>query len=98
MYVRIARFEGAGDNWDERIGEIRERMVSGQGDAEGPPIKRSLMLVDRKQGSGASLLFCETEDDLKKVDEYMNSMSPPGGSGTRTSVEIFEVAHDSERL
>jgi len=98
MYVRIARFGGAGENWDERISEIRERMVSGQGDADGPPIKRSLMLIDRQEGSGASVFFCETEDDLKKVDEYMNRMSPPGGSGTRTSVEMFEVALDSERL
>jgi hypothetical protein len=98
VYVRIARFEGAGDNWDERIGEIRERMASGQGGSDGPPIKRSLMLVDREKGSGASVFFCETEDDLKKVDEYMNSMSPPAGSGTRSSVEMFEVALDSEQL
>lgn len=98
MFVRIARFEGAGDNWDERIGEIRKRMAAGAGGAAGPRIKRSLMLVDREKGSGASVFFCETEDDLKKVDEYMNSMSPPGGSGTRSSVEMFEVALDSEQL
>ena len=47
MYVRIARFEGAGDNWDERVGEIRERMASGRGGSEGPPIKRALMLVEQ---------------------------------------------------
>ena len=97
-YVRIARFEGSEDNWDERIGQIRERMTSGMGAADGPPIKRSLMLVDRKSGRGAALSFCETEDDLRKVDEYMNSMSPPSGSGTRSSVEMFEVALDSEQL
>jgi len=98
VYVRIARFEGSEDNWDERIGQIRERMTSGMGDADGPPIKRSLMLVDRKSGRGAAMSFCETEDDLRKVDEYMNNMSPPSGSGTRSSVEMFEVALDSEQL
>ena len=98
MYVRIARFEGSEDNWDERIGKIRERMASGQRTADGPPIKRALMLVDREKGRGAAVTFCETEDDLRKVDEYMNNMSPPGGSGTRSSVELFEVVLDSEQL
>ena len=98
MYVRIARFEGSEENWDERIGVIRERMASTKGAADGPPIKRSLMLVDRENGRGAAVTFCETEDDLRQVDEYMNNMSPPGGSGRRSSVELFEVAVDSEQL
>jgi hypothetical protein len=99
MYVRIARFEGAeGDNWDARIAEIRERMASTQRGSDGPPIKRSLMLVDREKGSGANIIFCETQDDLKKVDEYMNGMSPPSGAGRRSSVDMFEVAVDSEQL
>ncbi len=98
MYVRIAKFEGSSDNWDERIAEIRERTKSGMEAADRPPIKRSLMLVDRKSGQGAALSFCETEEDLRKVDEFMNSMSPPSGSGTRSSVELYEVAVDSDHL
>lgn len=98
MYVRIARFEGAEENWDERIASIRERMASGMGAADMPPIKRSLMLVDREQGRGAAVTFCETEDDLRQVDEYMNNMSPPSGSGTRSSVERYEVAVDTDEL
>ncbi len=97
MYARIARFEGEGDNWDERIAEVRERMTTGMASADGPPITRSLMLVDRKNGRGAALMFCETEDDLRKVDEFMNSMTPPGGTGTRTSVDLYEVAVDSDQ-
>jgi hypothetical protein len=57
-----------------------------------------LMLVDRKSGQGAAVSFCETEDDLRKVDEFMNSLSPPSGSGTRSSVELYEVAVDSDQL
>lgn len=98
MYARIARFEGAEDNWDERIGEVRERMASTQAAAHGPPIKRALMLVDRRNGRGAAVAFCETEGDLRMVDDFMNNMSPPGGSGIRSSVELFEVAVDSEQL
>lgn len=96
MYVRLARFEDAEGNWDERIAEIRERMASGMGADDRPPIKRQLMLIDRENGRGAGVSFCETEDDLRKVDEFMNSMSPPGGSGTRSSVELYEVAIDSD--
>jgi len=98
MYVRIARFEGTEDNWDERIEEIRGRMAGQGEDASRPPYKRALMLVDRENSRGAAVTFCETEDDLRKVDEYMNNMSPPGGTGTRSSVEMFEVAVDSEQL
>ena len=71
MYVRIARFEGAEGNWDERISEIREGMAAGMAAADGPPIKRALMLVDRENGRGAAVAFCETEDDLRKVDDFV---------------------------
>jgi len=98
MYVRIARFEGAEGNWDERISDIRERMASGQAGEDRPPIQRALMLVDRENGRGASVAFCETEDDLRKVDDFMNSQSPPGGTGARSSVELFEVAVDTDKL
>ncbi|MEO5575997.1 MAG: hypothetical protein ABIR67_02445 [Gaiellaceae bacterium] len=103
MYVRIARFEGSGDNgpgdnWDERIAYVREQMTSGMGAAEGPPIKRALMLVDRSGGRGAAVAFCETEDDLRQVDEFLNNMSPPAGAGTRASVELYEVAVDTDEI
>ena len=90
MYVRIARFEGAEGNWDERINDIRERMASGQAATDGPPMKRALMLVDRENGRAAAIQFCETEADLRKVDDFMNSQSPPGGSGAHFSVEMYE--------
>jgi len=98
MHVRIARFEGAGDNWDDRIEEIRGRMSGQEGGGDMPPYKRAMMLMDRENGRGAAVTFCETEDDLRKVDEYMNSMSAPSGAGTRSSVEMYEVAVDSEEL
>lgn len=100
MYVRIARFENAEGNWDERIAEIRSRI---EGRGEGTPmadaggaVKRAMMLVDRENGRGAGLVFCETEEDLRRVDEAMSQMSPPPGGGTRSSVEMYEVAVDAE--
>jgi hypothetical protein len=98
MWIRIARFEGAADDREENIEEIRERMRQGGAQADGPPITRALMLIDREGGSGASVIFCDTEEDMRKADGYMNSMTPGDRGGTRTGVEIFEVAVDSEDL
>jgi len=98
MYVRIARFENAEGNWDERIEAIRSRMRdpgedSPMAEARGA-VKRAMMLVDRENGRGAGLIFCESEEDLRRVDEAMNQMNPPSGGGTRSSVEMYEVAID----
>jgi hypothetical protein len=99
MYVRIARFENAAGDWDERVEEVRKRM---SGEVDSPmaqardAVKRAMMLVDRENNRGAGIIFCETEDDLRRVDQAMNEMSPPPGAGTRTSVEIYEVAVDEQ--
>jgi predicted DNA-binding protein (UPF0278 family) len=97
MYVRLARFEGAESISDETIAEVRERMKEGMSQSE-TPVKRGMMLVDRENGRGASLMFCETEDDRRKVDEYMNAMAPHSRAGTRVGVEMYEIAVDSDEL
>jgi hypothetical protein len=100
LFVRIARFEGAEGNWDERIEEIKNRIRGGD---DGSPIaaarasvKRTMMLVDRENGRGAGVIFCETEEDLRRVNDAMNQMSPPPGGGKRSSVEVYEVALDEQ--
>lgn len=99
MYVRIARFENAEGNWDERLEEVRKR-ISGELDSPlaqaRDAVKRAMMLVDRENNRGAGVIFCETEEDLRRVDQAMNEMSPPPGAGTRTSVEVYEVAVDEQ--
>jgi hypothetical protein len=100
MWVRIARFEGADvESWDERIEEIRNRIRSGGGEAgsaDRPPIKRAMMLADRQGGRGAGVMFSDSEEDIRRVDEFMSKMTPPAGAGSRTSVEIYEVVVDEE--
>lgn len=99
MYVRIARFENAAGDVDERIKEVRKRM---SGEVDSPmtqardAVKRAMMLIDRENNRGMGVVFCETEDDLRRVDDAMNQMSPPPGAGTRTAVEVYEVAVDEE--
>ena len=100
MYVRIAKFEGVGGDWDERIETVRKRMTGGD---EASPmdevrgaVKRGMMLVDRDNGRGASVIFCETREDIDRVDAAMNQMTPPAGGGTRSAVEVYEVAVDEQ--
>ena len=74
-YVQIVRFEGAQENWDERIEEVGNRI---RGGGEGSPmaevrgaVKRAMTLVDRENGRGAGVIFCESEEDLRRVEEAM---------------------------
>src|SRR3954471_13704920 len=99
MYVRIARFEGGEGNWGERIDDIRGRMAEGMNNPQTEmPVKRSLMLVDRESGRGANVMFCESADDLRKGHGDMHSVNPPSVTGPRWSVEMYEVAVDSDEL
>jgi hypothetical protein len=102
MFVRVARFEGANpEGFDAEINRTKEGMAAAKrgewGDMpEGlKRIRRNVTLVDRSRGAALDLNFCETEDDLRAVDEALNSMSPlSDASGHRVSVETFEVAID----
>ena len=106
MYVRVARFEGGDpEGIDRQIDEIRGQLAAGKEGPlpdDAPPEARTLMetvarfveLVDRDRGILVGLTFCETEDAMRRANEALNSMSPGGGAGKRTSVETFEVAID----
>src|SRR3954451_2511635 len=98
MFVRVARFENASGDVEKTIAEIRSRMESGIQSESAPAAKRSMMLVDRDNRRGLALSFCETEADLRKMDEFLNAMDVPVGAGTRTGVEMYEVAVDSREF
>jgi hypothetical protein len=104
MYARIARFEG-GDPAaiDDQITEMRSQLESGEPPADAPEEARTLMetvsrvmqLVDRETGASVGIVFCDSEEKMRRADEALNRMSPPGDSGIRrTGVDIYEVAID----
>jgi hypothetical protein len=98
MFVRIARFEG-GDpaNVDETISRVRSMMDEGPTPPGLEDARRSMMLVDRQTGTGLGLTFFDSEDAMRRGDEALNQMTPPGDvTGRRTSVEMYEVAVDRE--
>ncbi len=94
MYARIARFEGGeADAIRQNAQDIGSRAESGP--PEGVPAKGFLLLIDPDNGRGLGISLFETEEDLRKGDEVLNAMSPPGeGMGRRASVETYEVAVD----
>ncbi len=94
MYARVARFEGGeADAIRQNAQEIGSRAESGP--PEGVPAKGFLLLIDPDSGRGLGIGLFETEEDLRKGDETLNAMSPPGeGMGDRASVETYEVAVD----
>ncbi len=94
MYARVARWQGAeGDAMRRAAEQINSRASSGP--PEGVPARGFLMLIDPDNGQGLAVSLFDTEDDLRKGDEVLNSMNPPDdGLGRRTSVETYEVAVD----
>jgi hypothetical protein len=94
MYARVARWEGAdGDALRASAREMASQADSGP--PEGVPAKGFTMLIDPDSGRSLAIALFETEDDLRKGDETLNSMNPPrDDTGKRTSVETYEVAID----
>jgi hypothetical protein len=89
MYARVATFNL--DDADQAIDQVR-------GDVENddrPPgledAKGMMMLVDRSSGKSMGIVLFDNEDAMKRGDEALNAMSP-GGGGSRTGVEFYEVA------
>ena len=76
MYARVARWEGASaEALDQVAAGIREDAESGP--PEGLPAKKLLLLQDREGGRSMAITLFETEDDYRRGDETLNSMSRP---------------------
>ena len=61
-------------------------------------VKAVWMLVDRENAKGLGLTFFESEEDLRRGDQALNAMSQAVDAGqSRSSVEVYEVAHSRQR-
>jgi hypothetical protein len=93
MYARVAAFENADmSQVDELIARIEERARAG---ADIPGAKRLLILVDRGGGRSLGITFFETEEAIRAAEPVFDRMGdeiPEEIRGTRTAVEVFEVA------
>jgi hypothetical protein len=94
MYARVVKWEG-GDA--DRIRQTAEEINSqaSSGPPEGVPAVGFMLMIDPDSGSSLAVSLFETEEDYRKGDETLNSMSPPeDGFARRTGVEKYEVAVD----
>ncbi len=90
MYARVATFEGDPAHLDEAISMVRGQVEAG----DAPPGlegSKMLMLVDRESGKGLGVTLFDTEEAMRRGDEALNAMNPPGASGRRTAVDFYEV-------
>jgi hypothetical protein len=94
MYARVARWEGAeADQVRAAAQGINAEAASGP--PEGLPAKGLMLLIDPEGGRSMAISLFATEEDLRRGDETLNAMSPPGeGMGRRIAVETYEVAAD----
>jgi len=95
MYARVAKWDGAeADGLRESAREMQSR--AGEGPPPGVPAKGFLMLIDPEGGRSMAIALFETEEDMRTGDEALNAMSPTRTDvGSRTSVEMYEVAIDA---
>ena len=91
MYARVAMFEGDPSQADQAIQLVREQQESGNPPPGLEDAKGMMMLIDRQNGKGLGITLYETEEDMRRGDEALNAMNPPGGSGRRLSVDFYEV-------
>jgi exopolysaccharide biosynthesis protein len=89
MYVRVATFDQSGD-LDETISQVKNDVETDNRPPGLEDAKGMMMLVDRASGKSMGIVMFETEEALKRGDEALNAMSP-GGGGSRSNVEFFEM-------
>ena len=94
MLARVATFEGG---TAEAIRAAGDQMRANMG--EGPPagIKSTgvTMLIDPDGGRVLFIGLFASEDDLRASEAALEAMDPPEGMGTRSSVNVYEVAAEA---
>jgi hypothetical protein len=106
MYVRVARFEGIDPS---RIDEQYEQFRAMVRASERPEfiseevfetlrgkVRRVLSVADRENGVTLDMTFTDNAEDAKAVHEALDSLTPPEGSGRRSSVGTYELMLDEQ--
>ena len=106
MHVRVARFEGIDPEGMEEMYAQFRNMVRAQERPEmmseevfetlRSKVRRVLSLADREAGATIDLTFTDNAEDAKQVHEALDSLTPPEGSGSRSSVGTYELMLDEQ--
>jgi heme-degrading monooxygenase HmoA len=91
MYARVASFEQRDPSLtDELIQRARD-----QGPASAPGAKGFLGLMDREAGTSLSIVFFDSEEDVRGAEQSFEDMAqqfPEEMRGRRKSVDVYEVS------
>ena len=92
MRARVATFEGetGGSEQDEQIEQIRSEVESGKR-PPGLEDAKGVLMLSGEGGKRLAITFFEDEEGMRRGDAALNEMTPVG-TGTRSSVEFYEVA------
>jgi hypothetical protein len=93
MYARVVRFT---DTDRQRIDDLKGRIESRENAPEGMPSAQMRLVLDESQGTAAVMLFFDSEDDMRKADEVLNTMDSSDTPGTRASVDTGEVLIETQ--
>ena len=106
MHVRMARFEGIDvSRLDEDYAQYRKMVRSNERpefisdevfQTLRDKVRRVLSLADRETGVTVDLTFTDNAEDARLVHEALDSLTPPEGSGRRTSVGTYELVLDEQ--
>jgi hypothetical protein len=92
MYARVVRFTDVDMSQIDRI----KSNVANDEPPEGMPPTKLQIVIDESQGTAAVLQFYESEADMQKADEVMNSMDSSETPGTRASVDKGEIVVEGQ--
>ena len=81
---------------DQMAGQVKGQFERDEVERLLKSITRTVLLTDAARGSSAMLVFCDNEDDVRRLDELFDAMSPGEGGGKRQSADIYEVAIDKQ--
>jgi hypothetical protein len=106
MHVRVARFEGIDRSRLDQDYEEFRKMVRASEPPEFMPadvfetlrssVRRVMSFADRDAAVTLDLTFTDNAEDARRVHEALDSLTPPEGSGRRTSVQTFELMLDEQ--
>jgi len=104
MYARVARFEGGDPARMDEVIEANRKLIEAALASPPEGLEDALgtwVLVDRQARRGLGITLFATEDGMRRGDQALDTMSPPGpageAGGRRTSVELYEVVVRAER-
>ena len=88
----MATFEGEvrGPEHDEQIEQIRSEVESGNR-PPGLEDAKGVLILSGEDGKRIAITLFEDEEGMRRGDAALNEMTP-AGTGTRSSVEFYEVA------